>query len=188
MKQIWAVFVGGLMAGSAFGQVGEIDLGEAAPVPDESCAPAVPCRRSCWHLELNIPRQPVRAWMASSHFIQVSKEFWSYCPPKSGCCACLPRPVPCCTPPLYTFFLCPDCCGTANGCCDGGAMPGGEVSTDFARATATAPAVAASPDRSRPWMRAVLGVWGGTARPSGNAAVIPAGAEFASMPASAPRR
>ena len=29
-----------------------------------------------------------------------------YRPPAHCCCNCLPKPVPCCTPPLYTWFPC----------------------------------------------------------------------------------
>ena len=29
-----------------------------------------------------------------------------YHPPAGYCCRCLPRPVPCCTPPLYAWFPC----------------------------------------------------------------------------------
>src|SRR5262245_31830897 len=29
-----------------------------------------------------------------------------YRPPAHCCCRCLPRPVPCCTPPLYAWFPC----------------------------------------------------------------------------------
>jgi hypothetical protein len=50
-----------------------------------------------------------------------------YHPPAKYCCNCLPKTVPCCTPPLYTWFPCQgfgDCgpegctsCGEAAGPC-----------------------------------------------------------------------
>jgi hypothetical protein len=40
-----------------------------------------------------------------SHFHHLL-EWAFYHPAAKCCCHCLPRPVPCCTPPLYTWFPC----------------------------------------------------------------------------------
>jgi hypothetical protein len=80
------------------------------------CCPSPRCAKSCWSLQLTIPRQPIRTLLRCSETVQKHKNFWSYtC--NVGCGSCCPKPLTCCYPPLYTFFPCREGCGS---CGEGG--------------------------------------------------------------------
>src|SRR5260370_26440534 len=53
-----------------------------------------------------------------------------YRPPAHCCCRCLPQPVPCCTPPLYTWFPCQGFVGFSSESCTSCGEEAGPCKTD----------------------------------------------------------
>src|SRR2546422_567190 len=81
-----------------------INTGVAQEKPVEAPVPALP--------ESSLPSHPPLAPSDCHGCNQGGAHLQHLCawvfyrPPAHCCCHCLPKPVPCCTPPLYTWFPC----------------------------------------------------------------------------------
>ncbi len=160
MLKVWATLASVLLTGSAFGQSVEMETGAPMPAPP----PCVECAPSCWSLNLNIPKRPLRTWLSCCESVQKCKEFFSYYPGHRGICGCCLKPDPVIPPPLYTYFWPVHC---ADGHCGPGCAPHGiwnenvpVASEGFASAgvaVGTAQTVqAVQVNQEQPWYKAMF--------------------------------